>query len=83
LDAEILRRLVSLTRGFSFAHLQELLRLSGLFALAAGRSTRSDDDVIRAAEDIRRTQEQAHRGFPSAAPDLPFGLQHLRTLSRD
>jgi len=83
LGPEIVRRVGSLSRGFSFAHLQELLRLSGLFALAAGRSSRSSEDVIKAAEDIRRTQEQAHRGFPSATPDLPFGLQHLRTLSRE
>jgi hypothetical protein len=83
LDAGVLKRVVSLSRGFSFAHLQELLRLSGLFALASGRSARSGEDVLRAAEDIRRTQEQAQRGFPPPTPDLPFGLQHLRTLSRE
>jgi hypothetical protein len=83
LELETVRRAVALSRGFSFAHLQELLRLSGLFALAAGRTSRTSEDVIKATEDIRRTQEQAHRGFPSATPDLPFGLQHLRTLPRE
>jgi hypothetical protein len=83
LDAQTLRRAVSISRGFAFAHLQELLRLSGLYALATQRTIRSSEDVLRAAEEIRAAQETAHRGFPSATPDIPFGLQHLRTLARE
>ena len=83
LDAETVRRVVSLSRGFSFAHLQELLRLSGLYALASGQTLRSDADVLKAADEIRKTLEAANRGFPPPTPDLPFGLQHLRTMSRE
>ena len=68
-----LERVASVTEGLSFAHLQELLRLSGLLAIHAGRSGRADEDVIGAADIIRRNHDDATRGFP-VKPERPFGL---------
>jgi MoxR-like ATPase len=65
------------TADLSFAHLHELLRHSGLLAIHAGRSRRSDADVRRAAEVVAETQRHADRGFPRA-PEAPFGLARRR-----
>ena len=69
--------LVSLTPRLSFAHLHEVLRLSGLFALHAGHSARTDADLLAAARSVRDTSSAAARGFPPK-PDVPFGLAALR-----
>ena len=63
--------------GLSFAHLREVLRLSGLLAIEADRADRDADDVVRAVELVRAGHEHAARGFPKP-PELPFGLQHKR-----
>jgi hypothetical protein len=65
------------TDGLSFAHLQEVLRLSGLSAIHAGRTVRSDADLTDAARTICEAYELAIRGFP-AKPEMPFGLLPLR-----
>jgi hypothetical protein len=65
------------TDRLSFAHLQEILRLSGLNAIHAGRTTRSDTDLLDAAATVRATYDQAIRGFPQK-PEMPFGLLPLR-----
>jgi hypothetical protein len=72
-----LEKVAALTEDLSFAHLQEILRLSGLNAIHAGRTTRSDADVLSAATAVRESYDNAIRGFPQK-PELPFGLLHLR-----
>jgi hypothetical protein len=61
----------------SFAHLREVLRLSGLLAIDAGRAERNDDDVLEAVKRVWESHDRALRGFPKD-PDLPFGLQHQK-----
>jgi histone H3/H4 len=63
----------------SFAHLHEVLRLSGLYAIHAGRMERSDEDVTRAASEVASVNDAASKGF-SAKLEVPFGLQHLKKL---
>ncbi len=72
-----LDRVAGETDGLSFAHLQEIVRLSGLRAIHAGRSARADDDVIAAAQTVASTHRHAERGFP-AQQELAFGLLPLR-----
>jgi hypothetical protein len=72
-------KLAALTDGFSFAHLHELLRVSGLRAIHDGRDRRTDADLLAAVETLRSTIEDAARGFPGK-PELPFGLHHIRTV---
>jgi hypothetical protein len=74
-------KLAALTDGFSFAHLHELLRLSGLRAIHGGRHRRTDADLLTAVETLRTTIDDAARGFPGK-PELPFGLHHIRTARR-
>ena len=69
--------LASRTDSLSFAHLQEILRLSGLSAIHAQRSQRSEKDLLDAVESVRESHDQAVRGFPEK-PELPFGLLPLR-----
>ena len=68
---------VDRTGGLSFAHLQEILRLSGLHAIHAGRVARGPDDLLRAADAVREMNREAERGF-AARPEMPFGLLPLR-----
>lgn len=63
------------SNGLSFAHLREVLRLSGLLAIEETRDDRTDADVIKAVELVWQSHDRAVRGFPRT-PDLPFGLQH-------
>lgn len=70
------------THGLSFAHLQEVLRLSGLLAIQAERLTRIDDDLIRAAASVKESHDAAERGFPVAL-DMPFGLEHLHRARQE
>jgi SpoVK/Ycf46/Vps4 family AAA+-type ATPase len=77
LDAEAAGQVIELTRGLSFAHLQEVVHLSGLLALRDGRNARAGADVLRAAELVRGSHEGALRGFPQRC-ELPIGLQHIR-----
>ena len=63
----------------SFAHLHELLHLSGLYAIHAGRVERTDRDVSRAANDIAAARDAVAGGFGPKL-EVPFGLQHLQAL---
>lgn len=76
LEPRVIGKLASATDGLSFAHLQEVLRLSGLAAIHAGRSSRSADDLHAAARTVRAAHREAMKGFP-IRPDMPFGLGHL------
>jgi hypothetical protein len=69
-------KLVSLSAGLSFSHLREIESQSGLSALQESRSSRSEQDVLRAAERVAHTHSEARRGFP--APAAPFGLGPMR-----
>ena len=75
--AELAGNLADRTDRLSFAHLQEILRLAGLLAIHAGRADRSQQDLLDAATEICRSQEQASRGFV-AQPEVPFGLTGRR-----
>lgn len=74
---DVLEKLAEITDELSFAHLQEILRLSGLIALQAGRTNRSEQDLLDAAAEVATSQEQALRGF-AAQPATPFGLASRR-----
>jgi hypothetical protein len=76
-DAETIESVATRTDGLSFAHLQEVLRLSGLNAIHAGRTVRTAQDLIDAAATVRDAYDEAIRGFPTK-PELPFGLLPLR-----
>lgn len=78
---ELIDQLADATDFCSFAHLHEVLRLSGLFALHAGRAERSQEDLRRAAGEVVASQQAAASGFP-AKPELPFGLQHLHQMKK-
>jgi SpoVK/Ycf46/Vps4 family AAA+-type ATPase len=77
IEAPTLDEVAARSHGLSFAHLQEVLRLSGLHAIHAGRPERSPADVTEALDLVRQMHEQAERGFP-AKPEMPFGLHALR-----
>jgi ATP-dependent 26S proteasome regulatory subunit len=73
--------LVSSSDRFAFAHLQEVLRLSGLLAIYESRAQRSDNHLFQAAKMVQNSFEDATRGFPGR-PEVPFGLEYLRKLPR-
>jgi hypothetical protein len=72
-EAATLDAVAEATDGLSFAQVMEVLRLSGFAAIAAGRSQRTEDDLLEAAKTVSATNEDARRGFP-IKPDAPFGL---------
>jgi hypothetical protein len=74
---QTLEKVAAMADGLSFAHLQEILRLSGLLAIAANRKVRADEDLIGAAIKVIESNDCAVRGFPRK-PDVPFGFAHLR-----
>jgi hypothetical protein len=76
-DPAAIDKVAAATDRLSFAHLQEIVRLSGLFAIQAGRRGRTIDDLIQAAKVLRGTHDDATRGF-AARPDVPFGLAGWR-----
>jgi hypothetical protein len=70
---ESLTLAAELTDGLSFAHLQEVLRLSGLLALNAGRVARTDEDLRSATQIVQESNRAALNGFPMKL-EVPFGL---------
>jgi ATPase family associated with various cellular activities (AAA) len=67
------------TEGLSFAHLGEILRLSGLLAIHADRDARAEEDLLRAVEMVRESHDAAQRGFPVKL-EMPFGLAPKRKV---
>lgn len=67
-------RLVEESRGFSFAHLEEIVRLSGLIAVREQREARTPDDVLSAMSMTRDAFNAARHGF-AKRPEAPFGLR--------
>jgi hypothetical protein len=70
---ESAKKVAEMCEGLSFAHLQEVLRLSGLLAISAGRTTRTDADLEQAAELVQGSNESAQNGFAMKL-EVPFGL---------
>jgi SpoVK/Ycf46/Vps4 family AAA+-type ATPase len=77
LDADAREDLVRRTGGMSFAHLQELVRLSGMIAINAAAPRRMPEHLRKAARLIKSTAESAERGFNAKNPD-EFGLAQFR-----
>jgi hypothetical protein len=77
MPAESARMLAELCEGLSFAHLQEVLRLSGLLAINAGRTERIDSDLRKAAEMVQASNAVAQSGF-AAKLEVPFGIQRRK-----
>jgi len=75
----VLDEMASRTEFLSFAHLAEIIRLSGLLAIGAGRSERTEEDVRSAVRTVCQRARQAHRGF-DPEPEVPFGLQALHAI---
>jgi SpoVK/Ycf46/Vps4 family AAA+-type ATPase len=80
-SAATLDDLAKETEYLSFAHLGEIIRLSGLLAIGAGRSDRTEDDVRSALKTVCDRARQGHRGFVPE-PEVPFGLKGLRDVAR-
>jgi hypothetical protein len=67
--------------GLSFAHLQEVLRLSGLLAIKDNRIARSVADLCEASETVQATNRTARDGFP-AKLDVPFGFVRRKASAK-
>lgn len=75
---ESIERIVAATDRLSFAHLQEILRLSGFYAIQSGRRERGEDDLLKAAKILQAGQADAAREF-APRPEAPFGLAAWRS----
>lgn len=73
---QAVREVARRAEGMSFAHLQEILRLSGMLAIHAGRAERIDADVTEATDLVTRSREDARSGFAQPL-EMPFGLGAL------
>jgi hypothetical protein len=69
----MVEELVAGSEGFSLAHLREIESLSGLIAINARRSARTQADVREALRLVREAKEQADRGFPGKGQRIGFG----------
>ena len=76
MDSVVLKDAAAQTDGLSFAHLQEILRHSGLLALNAGRTQRIAEDIVAALDVVRAAHTEAMTGFREP-PEMPFGLAAL------
>jgi hypothetical protein len=77
LAEDVLQKAAKDADRLSFAHLREVLRLSGLLAIEEGRESRTGEDVLKAVGLVWDGHDRAVRGFPKP-PEVPFGLQHPR-----
>lgn len=75
---ESIERIAAATDRLSFAHLQEMMRLSGFYAMLAGRRQRTEEDLLKAAKILQGAQADADRGF-APKPEVPFGLAAWRS----
>ena len=74
---EMLAKLASATAGLSFAPLREVVQSAGLTAIRAGRESRTEGDLMSAAEAVARAHRAAGFGFPVQCEE-PFGLAQFR-----
>ncbi|HQY87410.1 MAG TPA: AAA family ATPase [Tepidisphaeraceae bacterium] len=75
ISPELIQQLVKSCEQLSCAHLVEIARLSGLYALAENRDVRNEADVLRALDTVKQANKQAVEGFVKKS-DLPFGIHH-------
>ncbi len=73
LSEERRAKLAADSDGLSYAHLQEIVRLSGVLALRNHRDERTEDDLQEALENVKAGMETSTRGFPRPF-ETPFGL---------
>jgi hypothetical protein len=77
----IVGKLASATAGLSFAHLREVTQAAGLAAIRAGRESRTEADLMEAADAMARAHRAAGHGFPVSTEE-PFGLAQFRANGR-
>lgn len=70
---DVLDVIVQSTEGFSFAHLAEVLRLSGIRAIRDGRPDRNEGDWRYAVRIVRQMNDLAKDGFVSKDSRFGFG----------
>lgn len=76
-DAATIDAAVEASAHMSFAHLEEIVHLSGMIAIQDGREFRLAADVKRATDDVRRAFNTARHGY-AKLPEAPFGLAPVR-----
>lgn len=81
MPAESAAMIAGLCEGLSFAHLQEVLRLSGLLVIDAGRTQRVDEDLRQAAEIVQGSNRAAQSGFAMKL-EVPFGLIRRKSATK-
>ena len=74
---DMLEKTVEATEAFSFAHLAEILRLSGFHAIREGRTLRNESDWRYAVGIVRQMNNLAKDGFASGG-DGQFGFGCIR-----
>ena len=70
--SDFLDDLAEQTRGLSFAHLSEIIRLAGLRALKDDREARSEADIQQAVSTVQESSDRANGGFASAPRNFGF-----------
>jgi hypothetical protein len=80
IDPDTVETLARETRGLSFAHLHEIIRLAGLLAIHDQSATRTPGHLITAANLVIQSNATARNGFPTP-PEAPFGLAQFRRKS--
>lgn len=81
LDSATIDKTIAATEQMSFAHLEEIVQLSGMIAIRADREFRLPTDVSEALDHVRRAFNTARSGY-AKLPETPFGLAGLRSLKR-
>ncbi len=75
---DVLASLASTSQDLSYAHLQEIVLLSGIIAMNDGRDTRLPTDLTAAASHVTGIGESAKWGFPTTS-EKPFGFARSPT----
>lgn len=76
-DAATIEAAVHACAGMSFAHLEEIVHLSGMIAIRDGREFRTAEDVNAAVQNVRTTFNAAKHGY-AKMPEVPFGIAGFR-----
>ena len=81
IDLPTLHAAAEAAKGVSYAHLEEIVRLSGMIALRDGREFRMPADVNAAVDHVRQAFNAAAYGY-AKMPEVPFGLAGFRGEKR-